>query len=163
MKESFTLFFIKTPQAFGNFFGYLAVLTAIVSLVNAHFSDKVKSRKLFYYLFSSLAVVSFLPLAFINNIYYWVIFAGINSICIYLANPFWLVFNLDYYKELGVEKSMILRETFLNLGYSAILLIALFIFYLTSSPKKSLIFVSLLACLLPFISYLQKVYLKQNA
>jgi MFS family permease len=158
----FTLFFIKTPQAFGNFFGYLAVLAAVVSLVNAHFSDKIKSRKLFYYLFSSLVVVSFLPLAFIHNIYYWVIFAGINSICMYLANPFWLAFNLDYYKELGVEKSMILREVFLDLGYSAILLMALFVFYLTSSPKMSLIIVSLLACLLPIVSYLQKVYLKPN-
>jgi len=43
----------------------------------------------------------FLPLAFINNLYYWGFFVGISSLCFYLVSPFWLTFNLDYYKPLG--------------------------------------------------------------
>ena len=109
-------------------------------------------------MFSILAVITFLPLVFIDNIYYWGIFAGIESLCISLAYPFWLTFNLDYYKDIGVEKTMVLREVFLNMGYVVILLIGLFIFYFTSSPKVSLIVVSITCLLLPIASYLQGVY-----
>jgi len=159
----FTLFFITTPRAFGNFFGYLAILAAIVSLVNANFSDKIKSRKYFFYFFSILVVISFLPLAFVDNIYYWSIFVGISSICMYLATPFWLAFNLDYYKEQGVEKTMILREIFLNLGYFFSLLIVFFVYYFTTSTKTSFLVIALLTCILPISSFFQRVYLNKNA
>ncbi|MFA6999921.1 MAG: MFS transporter [Candidatus Paceibacterota bacterium] len=158
----FTLFFIKSPKAFGSFFGYLAIITAITSLFNAAISDKMKNRKIFFYLFTSLAVLSLIPLAFVENIYYWAIFAGITSMCMYLANPFWLAFNLDYYKEIGVEKTIILREVFLNAGYILALFIAVLIFYITSSTKISLLIVSLIACVLPLASYLQGVYRNKN-
>lgn len=159
----FTLFFMKTPSQFGNFFGYLAILAAIASVINGHISDKIKNRKHFFYLFSSLAVISFLPLAFVENSYYWGLFAGISSLCFYLANPFWLTFNLDYYKEIGVEKTMVLREVFLESGHVFSLLVVFLVFYFTGSTKTSLIAVCLIACLLPVVSYFQKVYLKQNA
>lgn len=158
----FTLFFISTPRAFGSFFGYLAIFTAIASLINASISDRMKSRKIFFYLFTSLAVISLLPLAFIQNIYYWGIFAGITGLCMYLANPFWLAFNLDYYQEVGAEKAIILREIFLNSGYIIALLVAISVYYFTSSTKISLMIVSILACLLPIVSYLQGVYRNNN-
>jgi len=150
-----------TPRQFGNFFGYLALMTAIASLVNGHISDRMKNRKIFYYLFGSLAALGFLPLAFASNFYYWHIFAGIGSLCISLASPFWLTFNLDYYKDIGVEKTMVLRELFLNIGSVATLLVGLVIFYFTFSPKTSLISVSLLCLLLPVVSYYQGVYLRK--
>jgi len=156
----FTLFFITTPRAFGNFFGYLALMTAIASMINGHISDKIKNRKMFFYLFSSFSVVSFLPLAFATNPYYWSIFAGIGSLCLSLASPFWLTFNIDYYKDVGLEKTMALREVFLNMGYITTLAISLLVFYFTSSPKISLIVVSVICLLLPVVSYYQKVYLK---
>ncbi len=154
----FTLFFIKTPSQFGRFFGYLALVTAIASVINGHISDKMKNRRYFFYFFSSLAVLSFLPLAFVENSYCWGIFAGISSLCLSLANPSWLTFNLDYYKELGVEKSIVLREVFLNLGYFFNLFLVSLIFYFTSSTKISLLVISILCCLLPVVSYLQGVY-----
>jgi hypothetical protein len=154
----FTLFFIKNPRQFGSFFGYLAIMTAIASVINGHISDKFKNRKIFFYLFSSLAVMSLLPLAFINNIYYWGIFAGIGSLCVSLSDPFWLAFNLDYYKNAGVEKTIVLREVFLNMGYIAMLFISLLVFYFTSSPKASLIVVSVICFFLPIASYFQGVY-----
>ncbi|MDD5721546.1 MAG: MFS transporter [Candidatus Pacebacteria bacterium] len=154
----FTLFFIKTPRQFGNFFGYLAIMTAIASVINGHISDKLRKRKIFFYFFSFLAVISFLPLAFVDNIYYWSIFAGIGSLCVSLASPFWLTFNLDYYKNIGVEKTMVLREVFLNMGYIATLFICLLVFYFTSSPKTSLIIVSAICLLLPVASYFQGIY-----
>lgn len=154
----FTLFFIKTPRSFGSFFGYLALVTAIASIINGYISDKLKNRKMFFYFFSSMAVLSFLPLAFVSNIYYWGIFAGIGSLCISLANPFWLTFNIDYYRDIGVEKTMVLREVFLNMGYIATLGISLTVFYFTASPKASLMVVSFICLLLPVVSCLQGVY-----
>jgi MFS family permease len=158
----FTLFFITTPKAFGSFFGFLAIFTAIASLINAYISDKMKSRKVFFYLFTSLAVISFLPLAFVSSVYYWAIFAGITGMCISLVNPFWLAFNLDYYKEMGVEKTIVIREVFLNAGYVATLFVAFLVFYFTSSTKISLMVVCIIACFLPVVSYLQGVYRSKN-
>jgi MFS family permease len=154
----FTLFFITSPISFGGFFGYLSLVAALASLVNGYVSDKIKNRKYFFYIFSSLAVLSFIPLAFARNPYYWALFAGISSLSIYLANPFWFTFNLDYYKNIGVEKTMILREVYLNLGYIFNLMIVFLVFYFTSSTKISLMVISLICCLLPIVSYLQGVY-----
>ncbi len=154
----FSLFFLKTPRQFGSFFGYLAIITAVASVINGYISDKIKNRKVFFYLFSSIAVVSLLPLAFVHNIYYWSIFAGVTSLCMSLANPFWLTFNLDYYKALGVEKTMALREVFLNSGYIFTLLVVFLVYYFTASAKISLIVVCSVSCLLPFVSYFQGVY-----
>lgn len=154
----FTLFFIHTPRAFGNFFGFLAIVAAIASLINAYISDRLKSRKVFFYIFSSVVVISFLPLAFITKSYLWGVFAGITSLCISLVNPFWLTYSLDNYKQIGVEKTMIIREVFLNSGYCIAFLIALSVFYFTSSTKMSLLIVSFTACLLPIVSYYQGVY-----
>lgn len=154
----FTLLYVTNPRAFGNFFGYLALISALASVINGHISDKLKDRKTFFYLFSSLAVFSFLPLAFVGNFHFWYIFAGISSLCLRLAHPFWFVSNLDYYKEIGIEKTIVLREVFLNSGFIANLVIVLMIFYLTLSPKIGLIAVSFLGLLLPVVSYFQGIY-----
>ncbi len=155
----FTLFFITTPREFGNFFGYLALMTAVASVINGHISDRIKSRKIFFYLFTSLAVVSFLPLAFSGDSSSWHIFASIASLCFSLASPFWLTFNLDYYKNIGVEKTMALREMFLHLGYVSGLAVIFLVFYFTSSAKASLAVLSLACLFFPVVSYYQKVYL----
>ena len=109
-----------------------------------------------------MAVISLLPLAFVDNVYYWGIFAGISSLCMNLANPFWLTFNLDFYKEKGVDKTMALRELFLNSGYIFTLLVVFLVFYLTSSTKISLIIICSLCCLFPVLSYFQGVYKNKN-
>ena len=158
----FTLFFISTPFKFGSFLGYLALVAALASVINGYISDKIKDRKYFFYFFSSLAVLSFLPLAFAKNPYYWGLFAGISGLCMYLTNPFWLAFNLDYYKEVGVEKTMVLREIFLNAGYVFNLLVVFFVFYFTKSTKISLIVISALCCLMPIVSYFQGIYREKN-
>ena len=156
----FTLFFVKTPRQFGNFFGYLALMTAVASIINGHISDRMKNRKIFFYLTSTLSVLSFLLLPLAQNSYQWHIFAGIGSLSITLASPFWLAFNLDHYKGLGIEKTMALRELFLNLGYVATLAVGLVIFYFTSSAKTSLTIITLICLLLPVVSYYQRVYRK---
>jgi MFS family permease len=158
----FTLLFIKKPANFGSFFGYLALVAALASLMNGYISDKIKNRKYFFYLFSSLSVLSFVPLAFIDNPYSWGLFAGISNLCFSLASPFALTFSLDYYKEEGAEKAMILREAYLNFGYFFCLLIVFLAFYFTSSTKISLIVISLICCFLPVVAYLQGVYRDKN-
>jgi hypothetical protein len=156
----FTLFFIKTPREFGNFFGYLALMTAVASVINGRISDRNKNRKIFYYTFSTLAVLSFIPLAFVKESWVWHLAAGIASLCLSLASPFWMTYNLDHYKDIGVEKTMVLREVFLNFGYILTLLVCIVVFYFTSSLKEGLLAVSLLCLLLPVVSYYNKVYLK---
>jgi MFS family permease len=158
----FSLFFFKTPREFGNFFGYLALITGIASVINGYISDKIKNRKYFFYFFSFLAVVSFLPLPFVTNVYTWSIFAGISGLCMNLASPFWLTFNLDYYKEFGVRKTMALRELFLNSGYTFTMLVVFLVYYFTHSTKISLLVICVLCCFLPIASYLQKIYIKKN-
>ena len=159
----FSLFFLTTPKQIGNFFGYLAIVAAIVSVFNGYISDKIKNKKYFFYFFSSLAVLSFVPLAFARNPYSWSILAGISSLCIYLANPFWFTYSLDKYKDFGVEKSMALREVFLNSGYIFNLLVVFLVFNFTGSSKISLLIICVICCLLPIVSYLQKVYINKNA
>ena len=154
----FSLFFLKTPKQFGNFFGYLAIIAAIASIFNGYISDKIKNRKTFFYFFTSLAVISFLPLSFVNDIYYWGIFAGICSLSMSLAYPFWLTFNLDFYKEEGVGKTMILRELFLNLGYVFTMLVVFLVFYFTLSTKISFTVITFICFLMPIVSYFQGVY-----
>lgn len=158
----YTLYFMLTPVSFGSFFGYLSLMAASASVINGYISDKIKNRKYFFYSFSVLAVLSFIPLAFVSNPYYWSLFAGINNLCFYLASPFWLAYNLDYYKDIGVEKTMILREVYLNVGYFFNLLIVFLVFYFTSSTKISLIVISVICCLLPVVSYLQGIYRNKN-
>jgi len=154
----FTLFFITSPIGIGNFFGYLALVAALASVLNGYISDKLKNRKFFFYFFTTLAVLSFIPLAFANNPYTWALFAGISNLCIYLANPFWLTFNLDYYKEKGVLKTMILREVFLIFGYIVNLLVVFLVYYFTRSNKLTLLSIALLISLFPIFSYIQGVY-----
>lgn len=154
----FSLFFIKTPIGFGSFFGYLSLITVIASVLNGHISDKMKNRKHFFYIFTILTVVSFIPLAFSSNPYLWGIFAGISSLCYSLATPFWFTYNLDHYKELGVEKTIILREIFLGVGYTVSLLVLLLIYFIFDSTKLSLVVISILCCFMPIVSYFQGVY-----
>ena len=39
----FSLFFLKTPRQFGNFFGYLAIIAAVAAVLNGYISDKIKN------------------------------------------------------------------------------------------------------------------------
>ena len=162
MNYSLIPIFLKTPREFGNFFGFLAIIAAIAALVNGYISDKIKSRKAFFYFFTSLAVISFLPLPFISNIYYWSLFAGISSLCMNLANPFWFAYSLDYYKEVGVSKTMALREVFLNSGYILTLMIVFLVFYFTGSTKISFLVIVFICCLLPIVTYIQGFNLKNE-
>ena len=154
----FSLLFLKTPRQYGNFFGYLAIAAVVATVIIGYISDKLKNRKIFFYLFSTLSVISFVPLAFSSNVYSWGIFAGIASLCLTLANSFWLAFNIDYYQEIGIEKTMALREVFLNSGYILNLLIVFLVFYFTGSAKTSLLAICVICCLLPIVSYWQGVY-----
>ncbi len=159
----YTLFFIKTPMGFGNFFGYLSLITVIAAIFNGHISDKMKNRKYFFYLFLSLTALSFLLLAFSSSPYYWGIFAGISGLCFSLTNPFWFTYNLDHYREIGVEKTIILREVFLDIGYTVSLLVVLVVYYFTFSTKISLMIISILCCFMPVVSYLQGAYQNHHA
>ena len=53
--ERVYLFASKTPRGFGTFFGYLALMTAIASVMNGYISDRIKNRKFFFYFVDSLA------------------------------------------------------------------------------------------------------------
>ena len=83
---------------------------------------------------------------------------GIGTFTLTLANPFWLTFNIDHYQDLGLEKTMAIREAYLNLGYIAALALGFFVYLFTDSVKYGLVLVSAVCLLLPLASYWQGVY-----
>lgn len=155
----FTLFFITTPLKLGNFFGYLAILAALVAVFNSKISDKLKKRTSFFYFFTILNTLSYLPIIFISTLTGWRIFAGINNITSNLSNPFDIALILDHAK-LDTEGTMLAREIYLNAGRVCMLLLALLILWLTHSFIAVLLVSSLTAILYPLVAYYQKVYLK---
>ncbi len=154
----FTLFFIDTPSSLGKFIGYLALMTAIASLVNGYISDKMKNRKLFFYVTSTLAVGSFIPLLFVHTAVGWGFWAGIATLAATLASPFWMVYNIDVRKSLGIEKAMVLREIFRHVGYIIALGLAFIIIQITGDFRIGMAVVIVIALTLPIAAYLQGVY-----
>jgi hypothetical protein len=75
-----------------------------------------------------------------------------------LASPFWLVYNIDYYKDISTEKVMVLREVYLHIGYIGGLLIAFTVFILSGSIQMAIGGVAGISLLLPLVAYITKVY-----
>ncbi|MES2023252.1 MAG: hypothetical protein V4439_01065 [Patescibacteria group bacterium] len=155
----FTLFFINTPGKLGNFFGYLAILSAVTAFLNSKISDKFKNRKLFFYLFISLHSLSYIPLALVNSLAGWRIFAGISNFTFGLANPFNLALAVDHAKGETVD-TMLGREIYLNSGRVVMILVALTVFFFSHSLKVALLLSVLASLLYPVVAYFKKVYLK---
>ncbi len=156
----FTLFFITTPLKLGSFFGYLAVFAAFASLFNAKMSDRIKKRASFFYIFTGLNSLSFIPLVFSNSLAGWQIFSGINSFTYGLANPFSLAMILDH-NDHNIENAMLARQIYSSLGAIFIIVLLLCVYYLTSSWESALICSALVPLLYPVIAYFQKLYIKK--
>src|SRR3989338_3777225 len=155
----FTLLFISTPFKLGSFFGYLAIFAALAALLNSKISDKLKKRASFFYIFTSLNALSYIPLVFSKSLVSWQTFSGINNLTYGLTNPFNLTLTLDHARQ-DVVETMLGREIYLAFGKISVLLLALIVFFLTSSLGSALIWVSLVPILYPVVAYYQKVYLK---
>ncbi len=155
----FTLFFITTPFKFGSFFGYLAILSALTALLNSRISDKTKNRAFFFYFFTVLDSLTYIPMALAKSFTLWQVFTGINNITTNLSDPFSVTLVLDHAK-LNRENTMLAREIYLNLGRICIVVIAIFVLYLSGSFMTSFLIVSFGAILYPITAYYKKIYLK---
>ncbi len=156
----FTLFFISNPLQLGSFFGYLALLGAITALFNSKLSDKLKKRAPFFYFFTILDSISYLPLAFVKSLVLWQVFAGVNHVTVTLENPFGFALVLDH-TELNETETMLGREIYLIFGRLALLAISFLVLWLTNSFKVVLIVASIGTLLYPLVAYYRKVYLKK--
>lgn len=156
----YTLFFINTPSGVGNFFGYLAVLSAVTALINSRISDRLKKRAFFFYFFNIVNAMSYIPLAIASSFVGWQIFAGINNLTYGLSNPFNFALTLDHRKSEIVD-TMLGREIYLNLGRVAMLAVALMTFLLTQSLSKALLVSVCISFVYPVYAYTQGVYLKK--
>jgi MFS family permease len=154
----FTITYIQEPAAFGNFFGYLSVMAAVAALINGYLSDHFKNRSFFFYGPTIAVVISFIPLALADNFITWGLWSGIAGLTMSLASPFWLVYNIDYYKDISTEKVMVLREVYLHIGYIGGLLIAFTVFILSGSIQMAIGGVAGISLLLPLVAYITKVY-----
>ena len=156
----FTLLFISTPFKLGSFFGYLAIFAAFAALLNSKISDKLKKRASFFYIFTSLNALSYIPLVFSKSLINWQLFSGINNLTYGLGSPFDLTLTLDHSK-VDIVETMLGREIYLNIGRIVMILFALVVFYFTSSLWSALIWSALVPMLYPVIAYYQRVYLRK--
>ena len=155
----FTLFFITTPFKFGSFFGYLAILSTLTALLNSKISDKIKNRAFFFYFFTILDTLTYIPMALTKSFGLWQVFTGINNITTNLSDPFSVTLVLDHAK-LNRENTMLAREIYLNLGRICVVVIAIIALYYSSSFMTSFLVVSFGTILYPIIAYYNKAYLK---
>ncbi len=155
----FTLFYINTPGKLGNFFGYLAIISAVVALVNSKLSDKIKKRAFFFYFFNIINSISYIPLALTSSIFGWQLFTGINNLTYGLSNPFNFTLTLDH-REGDIVDTMLGREIYLNLGRVIMILIALIVFLFTQSLSKALLVSVIISFAYPIYAYSKRVYLK---
>ena len=156
----FTLFFISTPFKLGSFFGYLAVFAAFAALFNAKMSDKIKKRGHFFYIFTSLNALSFVPLVLSKSFLGWQIFSGLNNFTYGLANPFNLAMILDH-NEHDIVDTMLGRQIYSSLGAVFIIVFLLLVYYLTSSLQTALLWSALVPLSYPVVAYYQRLYLKK--
>lgn len=157
----FTLFYINTPSKLGNFFGFLAILSAVTALVNARLSDRLKKRAFFFYTFNILNSISYVPLALASSLTSWSVFASISNLTYGLSNPFNFALTLDHKKQELVD-TMLGRELYLNAGRALMVLVALVVFYFTQSLQKALLVGVLVSFAYPIIAWRQKVYLTRS-
>src|SRR3989344_6098225 len=157
----FTLYFIFTTLGVGNFFGYLALLSALVAVLNSKIRDRLNKKAFFFYLFSFLNSLSYLPIYFLSTLFGWQIFTGINSITSNLANPFDTALILDT-SSLDIDSTMLAREFYLSLGRVVMLALAILILWISGSFYKVLLVTALASIAYPLIAYHKKVYLTPN-
>ncbi len=157
----FTLIFITTPFKLGNFFGYLAIFSALAAVFNSKISDRFKKRALFFYIFTSLNALSYIPLVLSKSFANWQVFSGINNLTYNLVNPFNLTMILDHAKP-NIVQTMLGRQIYFTFGEIFTIVFFLIIYYFTSSLWSALIWSSLVPLLYPIVAYYQKVYLTPN-
>ena len=155
----FTLFFITTPLQFGGFLGYLAVFAALAAFFNSRFSDKLKKRTSFFYLFASINALSYLPLFLSRSFAGWQVFSAVNNFTFGLTRPFDLAMTMDHAK-LNLEETMLGREIYLNLGRACMIILLFFVYYMSSSFWTALLWCAVLPIFYPLVAYWQKVYLR---
>jgi MFS family permease len=155
----FTMFFVKTPFEYGKFFGYLAIISTFVAFFNSKLSDKLKKRAFFFYFFTILDSITYIPLAFVKSLAGWHIFAGISNIGSNLANPFSVALVLDHAKG-DIALTMLGREIYLCLGRVVMFLFIIAVFYITHSFQSVLMLSAFVTLLYPIFIYYNRVYLK---
>ncbi len=155
----FTLFYINTPGKLGNFFGYLAILSAVTALINSKISDRLKKRAFFFYFFNIINSISYIPLAFVTSVFGWGLFTSISNLTYGLSNPFNFALTLDHRKGEIID-TMAAREIYLNLGRVIMILVALIVFVFTKSLNMALLVSVIISFAYPITAYFNRVYLK---
>lgn len=155
----FTLFYINTPGKLGNFFGYLAILSAFTALINSKISDRLKKRAFFFYFFNIINSISYIPLAFVSSVFGWGLFTSISNLTYGLSNPFNFALTLDHRKGEIID-TMAAREIYLNLGRVIMILVALIVFVFTKSLNMALLVSVIISFAYPITAYFNRVYLK---
>ncbi|MCC6323692.1 hypothetical protein IT400_02775 [Candidatus Nomurabacteria bacterium] len=156
----FTLFYINTPGQLGNFFGYLAILSAVTAVINSKISDRLKKRAFFFYFFNTINSISYIPLAMASSLVGWSLFVGISNLTYGLSNPFNFALTLDH-REGDIVDTMVAREVYLNLGRVIMIVVALIVFLFTQSLHMALLVSVLISFAYPLYAWKEKVYLKK--
>jgi MFS family permease len=109
-----SLRFLQEKSEIGWFFSYLGVLSFIVALALAIWSDHQKKRKVLLYIMFFFMGLLLVGLTFVENAEQWVLVIGLYSLVNSLSLPLRLAISLDVKEpSLGFWK---IREWFLNVG-----------------------------------------------
>lgn len=152
----FTLFFIDRPLPYGIYFGYLAFVSAIATLILGYFSDRFKKRTVILYPVTSLAATMIILLAFSQSLTWWAIITGVLGFILTINGTFVTTLVLDQvHRE---DEAMISREFLVGVGrgIGTSLIIASLALY--NSPKLALILIGSLYFLFPLIVRFKKIY-----
>ncbi|MBI2572627.1 hypothetical protein HYV86_02095 [Candidatus Woesearchaeota archaeon] len=123
----YTLIYITREQNFGFFLSYVALIAFFIALYLCYHSDRTQQRmKYLFFLLFGLAG-SFVALAFVHTLTFWLIVVGVLTIFYDISVPLRLAVSMDVKKnDLDFWYS---RELFLNIGRSIMLAVAAVLFY----------------------------------
>ncbi|MDD5489174.1 MAG: hypothetical protein PHP25_00640 [Candidatus Moranbacteria bacterium] len=148
----FSLFFIKEPLEYGGYLAYLALMAVLANLLLGRFTDKIQKRAIFLYpLTISIAILTFLFVFAVGNIFIWFVLTGLLQ---FLLPLFWNISTamvVDSHPNLRL--AMPGREYMLASGRIVGLLIAFISFSLEKIPHNVFFILGFVMFLYPVILF----------
>lgn len=158
----YTLFFFKTPLAYGIFLAYISVVAVVANFTLGKVTDRLQKRTVFLFpLTIGLTIATFLfPLA-TQNITLWLVVTGVTQ---FLVPLFW---NISTAMVVDSQSNLNLaipgRELVLALGRIIGLLLAFASFTLEKSPHYIFLILGTVMLFYPTILYWNKHLKKKYA
>lgn len=142
-----SLSLLDRPVFFGIFIAFITIASIAASLIVSRISDKTKKRFFYMVVFGVLTALSTVSLAFFYDVASWAILSSLRNFLSSLFWPFTTALIIDSMRDMN--KVMVSRELFLNIGRIFGIAIVVFSIYFFSDVRLSIVFLGLLFLLYP--------------